>query len=178
LVFSPGNGNPIGVSDVDAGSGLMRISLAVTHGTLTLSGSNGLTFSTGDGLADPAMVFTGTLANINAALAGMFFTPTANYNGSASIQITSDDQGNSGSGGRCGYRQRQHYRQPGRRPPVASARYYAALQNGTLTIRASGGSLTTTISTAIRCWRTWSAGRRTSLGINADGSFTTQPQSC
>jgi len=45
------------------------------------------------------MVFTGTLASVNAALAGMSFTPTANYNGAASVSITSDDQGNSGSGG-------------------------------------------------------------------------------
>jgi hypothetical protein len=45
------------------------------------------------------MTFTGTLADLNAALDGMTFLPTANYNGAASLQITSDDQGFSGSGG-------------------------------------------------------------------------------
>src|SRR5436309_2641204 len=45
------------------------------------------------------MVFIGTLTNINAALAGLSFAPTGNFNGSANLTITSDDQGNTGSGG-------------------------------------------------------------------------------
>ena len=40
------------------------------------------------------MTFTGTMANINAALNGLSFAPTANYNGAASLQITTNDQGN------------------------------------------------------------------------------------
>src|SRR5204863_4225551 len=43
--------------------------------------------------------FTGTLASINAALNGLTFAPTSNYNGPATVQITTDDQGNSGAGG-------------------------------------------------------------------------------
>ena len=46
------------------------------------------------------MTFTGTLADINAALDGLSFSPTADYNGAASLQITTNDQGNTGSGGR------------------------------------------------------------------------------
>jgi hypothetical protein len=45
------------------------------------------------------MVFTGTVANINAALNGLVFAPTADYNGAASVQITTDDQGSHGIGG-------------------------------------------------------------------------------
>ena len=45
------------------------------------------------------MTFTGTLANINTALNGLSFAPTANYNGAASLQIVTNDQGNTGSGG-------------------------------------------------------------------------------
>ena len=45
------------------------------------------------------MVFRGTIAAINTALEGMTFDPTPEYNGVASVQIITDDQGNTGSGG-------------------------------------------------------------------------------
>src|SRR6185436_4915950 len=77
----------------------VKITLTATNGSLTLSGVTGLTFTTGDGTSDATMVFTGTVANVNAALAGMTFSPTANYNGAASVQIQTEDQGNTGSGG-------------------------------------------------------------------------------
>jgi len=58
-----------------------------------------LAYTTGDGTDDASMVFTGTINDINAALDGLVFTPTASYSGPAGITITTDDQGNSGSGG-------------------------------------------------------------------------------
>ena len=45
------------------------------------------------------MVFTGTSAAINTALDGLAFAPNANFSGAASLQIVTDDQGNTGSGG-------------------------------------------------------------------------------
>src|SRR5438309_1505425 len=45
------------------------------------------------------MTFTGTIANINTALAGLTYIPTADFNGSATLSITTDDQGNTGTGG-------------------------------------------------------------------------------
>ena len=39
------------------------------------------------------------MTDINAALDGMVFTPTNDFNGVASIRILTDDQGNSGIGG-------------------------------------------------------------------------------
>ena len=45
------------------------------------------------------MVFTGTLASVNTALNGLSFNPTPDFNGAASLQIISDDQGNTGTGG-------------------------------------------------------------------------------
>ena len=45
------------------------------------------------------MTFSGTLADNNTALNGLVFTPTPGYFGAASIQITSNDLGNTGSGG-------------------------------------------------------------------------------
>src|SRR5262249_40985160 len=57
------------------------------------------TFSVGNGVSDPTMTFTGTLAKINAALDGLKFRPNPNYNGAAAIDITVDDQGNTRAGG-------------------------------------------------------------------------------
>ena len=99
IVFSSGNGNQISVADLDAGSNSVQITLTATNGTITLNGTAGLAFTVGDGTADATMTFTGTLANINTALNGMSFTPTAGFSGAASLTITSNDQGNTGSGG-------------------------------------------------------------------------------
>jgi hypothetical protein len=98
LVFSAGNGNQIQVGDVDALAMPVQVTLTAANGTLTLSTTAGLTFSSG-GNGTAAMQFTGTLASVNAALNGMAFAPTANYNGAASVSITTSDQGNTGSGG-------------------------------------------------------------------------------
>ncbi len=89
----------ISVADADAGAGPLEVSLLATNGALTLSGIAGLTFSAGDGTADAAMTFTGTLTSINAALNGLTFTPTLAFTGAATIQIDADDQGNTGPGG-------------------------------------------------------------------------------
>jgi len=99
LTLSTANGNRISIHDVDAGTNAVAVALTATNGTLTLSGTTGLTFTSGDGTADASMAFTGTLVNINAALDGLEFSPTAGYSGSASVQIVTDDQGNTGSGG-------------------------------------------------------------------------------
>lgn len=99
FAFSAGNGNQIQVNDIDAGSGNLQVSLSVTNGTLTLAGTAGLSFTTGDGTADSSLVFTGTRTAINTALATLTFNPTANYNGGAVLSLTTSDLGNTGSGG-------------------------------------------------------------------------------
>ena len=99
LVFSNGNGNPIAISDADAGGGTVNVLLSASNGAITLNGVVGLGFLTGDGVADSLMNFTGTIADINAALDGLVFTPAADYAGTASLQITTGDMGNSGTGG-------------------------------------------------------------------------------
>ncbi len=70
-VFSVGTGNSIFITDVDAGSDPVQVTLKATDGTLTLSGTAGLSFLVGDGTDDQTMTFTGSMANINAALEGM-----------------------------------------------------------------------------------------------------------
>ncbi|MEM7166559.1 MAG: LamG-like jellyroll fold domain-containing protein, partial [Planctomycetota bacterium] len=99
LTFSTGNGNLISISDVDASGDDMEVTVAVTNGLLTLAQTTGLTFSTGDGTSDATMTFTGSATDINAALDGLGYAPTGDYNGAATLTITTDDQGNNGSGG-------------------------------------------------------------------------------
>ena len=58
-----------------------------------------LTFTSGTGIANTAMTFSGRLLDLNRALDGMSFAPTANYHGPAVVQVAVDDLGNFGSGG-------------------------------------------------------------------------------
>ncbi len=99
LVFNDANGNLISISDVDAGSNTVEVTLTASNGLMTLGSIAGLSFSTGDGSADATMTFSGSIADINNALNGLVFSPTGGYNGPASIQIETNDQGWSGSGG-------------------------------------------------------------------------------
>jgi hypothetical protein len=88
----------ISVSDPDAGGGQMQITLSASNGTLTLASTAGLSFSSGaNGTA--SMVFTGTLANANAALASVVYRGNANYSGGDTVSVTANDQGNTGIGG-------------------------------------------------------------------------------
>ena len=45
------------------------------------------------------MTYQGTIANLNAAMAGMSYAPTANYNGPATLTIVTNDLGNTGASG-------------------------------------------------------------------------------
>ncbi|WP_143218430.1 Ig-like domain-containing protein, partial [Acidovorax sp. T1m] len=91
LVFSTGHGNQLAITDMDAGGGQPNATLSVTNGTLTLAGTAGLTFNTGDGTADSTLVFTGTLADINTALSTLTYLPAANYHGGAVLTLTASD---------------------------------------------------------------------------------------
>ncbi len=89
----------ISISDLDAGANPVRVTLTADHGTLTLPGTAGLTFSAGDGTGDASMIFAGTIPAINTALNGLILTPAADFTGAASLTITADDQGFTGPGG-------------------------------------------------------------------------------
>ncbi len=99
VTFSAAGGTRIAVADSDAGSSPVKVTLTAANGTLTLGGTAGLVFTTGDGSLDVSMTFRGTLASVNAALDGLQFTPTADVAGAASVTITTDDEGNTGTGG-------------------------------------------------------------------------------
>ena len=100
LVFSSATGNAITVSDSDSGGNSEQVMLGVSNGTLSLATNNGLTFSVGGtGTPTPSMTFTGTLANINAALAVLTFNPTTNFSGNVTLTVSTNDLGNTGVGG-------------------------------------------------------------------------------
>ena len=88
LVFSSANGNGITVGDGMAGDGRLQVALASPNGTLTLGGTAGLTV-VGGANGSAGMVLWGTKSALNAALNGLTFTPVGNFNGSASISVTS-----------------------------------------------------------------------------------------
>lgn len=107
ITLSSANSNLISITDVDADTGLVQVRLVATNGTVTLGSTAGLTFSfsdangtgTGDGTGDSSPTFRGTLADVNAALNGLVYTPTPGFNGSASLAITTNDLGSTGAGG-------------------------------------------------------------------------------
>ena len=98
LVFSSGNGNAISIAD-DATAGSIKLTLTAINGSMTLAGTTGLSFTTGDGTDDASLVFTGTLADVNTALDGLSFSSPLDFAGLAQITVQVDDQGNTGTGG-------------------------------------------------------------------------------
>ena len=52
-----------------------------------------MTFVVGDGTADPNVTFEGTLAAVNAALNGMQFLPTLDFNGPSYIVLATTGGG-------------------------------------------------------------------------------------
>ncbi|MDH3647649.1 MAG: cadherin-like domain-containing protein, partial [Gammaproteobacteria bacterium] len=85
LLFSSANGNSISVSDVDSTN--VTVSLSIPAGFLTLGSITGLVFSAGDGISDSQMTFTGSIADVNAALDGLLFQPLVSFGGIVSLEI-------------------------------------------------------------------------------------------
>ena len=98
LKLSTLTGNGIAIADIDAADdSTIQVSLEAAEGMLTLSGTS-VDFVSGDGIVDESLVFTTTLANANAVLNGMIYTPIQTPSISTQVQITVNDLGNTGSG--------------------------------------------------------------------------------
>jgi len=97
LVFSSLNGNQITFTDDYMNT--FEITLSVTNGALTLGSTTGLTFTTGDGTSDASMKFSGGLADLMSAVGAITYVPTTGFYGNSLLIITTDDQGNIGTGG-------------------------------------------------------------------------------
>ncbi|RAJ05494.1 gliding motility-associated-like protein [Chitinophaga skermanii] len=98
FVFSVANS--ISTNDVDNTSAPMRVKLVATNGVMTLTPLGGITFiSGGPGTNVASLEIQGTPANVNAALSTVTYRSNTNYYGAASITVTADDLGNTGTGG-------------------------------------------------------------------------------
>jgi len=96
---SSGNLLPgISYTDSDDFGGVEQIELSVTHGTLNLGSTTGLTVVSG-GYGTDTVTVEGTKAALNAALATLTYTSTANYHGSDELTVTANDKGLVGVGG-------------------------------------------------------------------------------
>lgn len=102
IAFSAANGIAITVDDLDANedpdaaSRDVRITLSVSdNGVLALNDTTGLTVVDGNN-GDNTLVFEGTLAEVNAALDSLVYTPVEDFNGSDQLVVRIDDLSNYG----------------------------------------------------------------------------------
>ena len=89
----------LSVADVDAGTGNVQTIVSAVNGTITPASGSGATI-TGSGTASAQI--TGTLTQVNAALNGLAYRGTANWNstrGTETLTVVTNDQGNTGTGG-------------------------------------------------------------------------------
>jgi hypothetical protein len=85
----------LSIADPDAGTGSLTTTLTVAHGTLTaVFGGGGVA---GNGSA--ALTLTGTVAQINAALASLVYTGAHDFFGNDTLTVTTSDNGHAGAGG-------------------------------------------------------------------------------
>ena len=101
LIFSTANGNAVSIEDVDAFGFDVTTTVSVLNGTLTAGGTApqqaALTSMTGSGTN--TLVLTGTIAEINAVLQGLSYSNPLNFNGTDTLTIVTNDNGNTGAGG-------------------------------------------------------------------------------
>ncbi|MDP3977165.1 MAG: type I secretion C-terminal target domain-containing protein, partial [Pseudomonas sp.] len=90
----------LSVTDVDAASAAISVTLTVTRGAITAADASGVTVS---GSGSDSVVLSGTLAEINAYLADTAtqptYVPAADDSGTVTLTMTSNDLGNTGAGG-------------------------------------------------------------------------------
>ncbi|MFI8716284.1 VCBS domain-containing protein [Stenotrophomonas sp. NPDC077464] len=84
----------IAVSDIDAGTRALDVLLTVSHGTLSLSGTPANVTVTGSGTG--SLRLSGSIADLNAALALLQYLGNQDYNGADTLTVTTSDQGNFG----------------------------------------------------------------------------------
>jgi hypothetical protein len=96
LGFAPANDDAIAIPDPNAGPALLQVTLTALDGLLTLSGTSGLTFSSGTGTGNTTMTFIGAISDINTALNGLIYAPNTNFYGSDLLTIATTDTPASG----------------------------------------------------------------------------------
>ena len=169
LTFS--GSNAIVVTDADGPASVVTVSFAFDHGALTLASTTGLAFVTGDGAADAAVTFTGTVTDINAALNGAVFTPAADFFGPVQVTFQVQDAVGAVSGGNAAI-----VLTAVNDAPVAVAESFEVFSGDTLLVAAPGllANDFDVDSTALTTFLV-QAPRNGSFLFNADGSFNYRP---
>jgi len=93
-VLALSGGKALQITDSDAANADLEVRLEAVGGTISI-GTAGLMVS---GNGGSTVTARGALAALNAALDGLIFSPVPNFNGAASITVTTDDLGNGGTG--------------------------------------------------------------------------------
>ncbi|MCA3790118.1 cadherin-like domain-containing protein, partial [Burkholderia sp.] len=87
----------LSIADVDAGTGTVTTTVVVSAGSLTVGTvTNGATVA---GAGTASITLTGTIAQINASLGNLNFTPPTGVLGNITATVTTNDGGNTGTGG-------------------------------------------------------------------------------
>ncbi len=95
ILFSMANGNRLAIGDKEAT--IFTVRLNAVGGRLHVTNlPAGLTVSGND---TTAVILTGSLASINAALDGLSFVPNTGFQGSGSLTVITNDLGVAGAGG-------------------------------------------------------------------------------
>ncbi|MBI4565817.1 MAG: tandem-95 repeat protein [Planctomycetes bacterium] len=178
LAFSEGNANLMSIFDYDVESGQMEVRLTATNGALTLGRTDGLTFLIGDGTDDASMTFRGMLDQINAALVDLTFVPSLDYVGPASLEIHTEDLGNSGQSGALSDTDTISITvAPQNDLPVAADDAYATDEDAPLAVSAPGVlSNDVDPDAEILTPSVVSGPLHGTVTLNADGSFTYTPE--
>lgn len=95
LIFTAAAGNAITLTDVDAGDGVVELTMELSAGTLRLGSSAGLSFVEGAAEGGWRIVARGTVSAINVALNGLAVESTT---ASATLSVRVSDLGNTGLG--------------------------------------------------------------------------------
>ena len=88
----------VSVADPDADQGTapaLQVTLSVVSGTLSTTN----TAATVSGTGTNSLVISGSVANVNASLGGLTYTPNQNFSGNDTLTMATTDNGNTGTGG-------------------------------------------------------------------------------
>ncbi len=96
---TPVNIPGISMTDLDAGESSVSASLSVGNGILTLGDITGITFDEGSSNESASITISGTLTNVNNALASLSYQGNTGFAGSETLAITVSDNGNTGEEG-------------------------------------------------------------------------------
>ncbi|OQY26739.1 MAG: hypothetical protein B6244_12680 [Candidatus Cloacimonetes bacterium 4572_55] len=100
LAFFAANTNHISVSDPDAGSGSLSMTLTALHGDLSLVNTHGLDGYAGDNTSQLSLIgpIGSAIEGLNHALDGAIYQPDPDYNGVDTLVMYINDNGHSGPG--------------------------------------------------------------------------------